>query len=133
MMNLEKKNDGYGLLDTFNDMFTDAFKKEMKTDIEETDKEYVLNVEVPGVSKEDLSLTFDDDTLTIHVKKSNKKDNKDKNFISKEISTLDMTRSYYLEGVDEENINAKLENGVLTLHLKKLENIPSPKRVISIE
>lgn len=133
MMNLENKNDRYSLWDTFNDMFTDAFSKEMKTDIEENEDGYLLNVEIPGVSKEDINLSFEDDTLTIHVKKSNKKDDKNKNYIAKERSTLDMTRSFYLENVDENSISAKLDNGILTIGLTKLKNIPNPKKVISIE
>ena len=36
-------------------MFNDAFAKEMKTDIEETDKEYVLSIEVPGVKMKKLN------------------------------------------------------------------------------
>lgn len=133
MMNLEKKENSYGLWDTFSDMFNDAFAKEMKTDIEETDKEYVLNIEVPGVNKENVAITFDNDTLTVNVTKDDKKESKDKNYISKERSTLNMTRSYYLENVDETKITAKLENGILNLHLEKLLNIPNPKKVICIE
>jgi HSP20 family protein len=134
MMNLEKKNENsYSLWDSFNDMFHDAFAKEMKTDIEETDTEYVLNVEVPGVKKEEVSVTFSDDTLTIEVKKEENKEDKDKNYLSKERSGLNMVRSYYLENVDETKVSAKLDNGILTLHLEKQKDIPNPKKVINIE
>ena len=133
MMNLEKKgNNSLSLFDTFNSMFTDAFAKEMKTDIEETDKEYNLSIEVPGVKKEEIEISFANDTLTINVKKEDKKDNK-KNYITKEISTLEMNRSYYLDNVDEDNIEAKLENGILSIKLQKKNTKESNRHQITIE
>ena len=133
MMNLEKKgNNSLSLFDAFNSMFNDAFAKEMKTDIEETDKEYVLSIEVPGVKKEEIELSFTNDTLTINVKKEDKKED-NKNYITKEISTLEMNRSYYLDDVDENQIEAKLENGILTVNLKKQEKKINNKHQIAIE
>ena len=133
MMNLEKKgNNSLSLFDAFNSMFTDAFAKEMKTDIEETDKEYVLSIEVPGVNKEEIQLSFTNDTLTINVKKEDKKE-ANKKYITQEISTLEMNRSYYLDDVDENQIEAKLDNGILTVHLKKQEKKNPNRRQITVE
>ena len=133
MMNLEKKgNNSLSLFDAFNSMFTDAFAKEMKTDIEETDKEYVLSIEGPGVNKEEIHLSFTNDTLTINVKKEDKKE-ANKKYITQEISTLEMNRSYYLDDVDENQIEAKLDNGILTVHLKKQEKKNPNRRQITVE
>ena len=135
MMNLDKKNDNsLNLWDSFTSLWNDAFSKEMKTDIEETDKEYILSVELPGMKKENVSVTFNDDELTIRVKKEEKtKEDKDKSYICKERTSIDMTRSYYLENADENNITAKMENGILTLNVGKQKDISNPKKVINIE
>ena len=52
MMNLDKKNENnLSLWDSFSSLWNDAFTKEMKTDIEETENEYVLSVEIPGIRR----------------------------------------------------------------------------------
>ena len=85
------------------------------------------------MNKENVSVTFSDDTLTIHVAREENKDNKDKSYICKERTSINMERSYYLENADENQITAKMENGILTLNVGKLKNISNPKKVISIE
>lgn len=131
-MELAKKNNSLGIFDMFNDMFSDAFSKEMKTDIEETDKEYILNVEVPGVKKENITVSFDSDNLIIKVKQD-EETKEEKNYVTKERYSMEMSRSYYLENVDENNISAKLENGILTLHINKILKKEEPKKLITIE
>jgi len=129
MMNLQKKNDN--LWNSFDSIFRDAFALEMKTDITENENEYTLEVEVPGIAKENIEVTFEDDYLVVHAHQAAKKD--ERSYLSKERTSLDMTRSYYLENVDESSITAKMENGILTLHVAKLKAIPNPKKVIEIE
>jgi HSP20 family protein len=134
MMNDIKKNEeGLSLFDSFQSLFTDAFKREMKTDITETKDAYELSIEVPGIKKEDLEISFTDDTLTIHAKKNDKTKEENKSYIAKERSTLDMERSYYLENADEENITARMDNGILYVNVLKKKDIANPKKVINIE
>ena len=134
MTNEIKKNDNsLNLWDTFSNFWNDAFSKEMKTDIEENDKEYIVTCDLPGVDKKNIELSYSDDTLTIHVKKNEENKEKDKSYIRKERTSIDMTRSFYLENVDENLITAKMENGILTLTLAKQKEIPNPKKVISID
>ena len=134
MMNDIKKNEeGLSLFDSFQSLFSDAFKKEMKTDITETKDAYELSIEVPGIKKEDLEISFTDDTLTIHARKNDKTKEENKSYIAKERSTLDMERSYYLENADEENITARMDNGILYVNVLKKKDIANPKKVINIE
>ena len=134
MMNDIKKNEeGLSLFDSFQSLFTDAFKREMKTDITETKDAYELSIEVPGIKKEDLEISFTDDTLTIHARKNDKTKEENKSYIAKERSTLDMERSYYLENADEENITARMDNGILYVNVLKKKDIANPKKVINIE
>lgn len=133
MNDIKKNEEGLSLFDSFQSLFSDAFKKEMKTDITETKDAYELSIEVPGIKKEDLEISFTDDTLTIHARKNNKTKEENKSYIAKERSTLDMERSYYLENADEENITARMDNGILYVNVLKKKDIANPKKVINIE
>lgn len=134
MTNEIKRNDNnLSLWDTFSNFWNDAFSREMKTDISEDDKEYIVTVDMPGIDKKNVELSYSDDTLTVHVKKEEENKEKEKAFIRKERTSMDMTRSFYLENVDENKIEAKMENGVLTLTLPKMKEAPNPKKVISID
>ena len=130
-----KKTDNRNtLLDDFNNFFKGSFlSKDMKTDIEENEKEYLVTVDVPGVDKNNISVYFDDNTLTIEINQENEKDNSDKSYIRKERSSFSMSRSYYLENGTEEGIKAKLDNGVLNIVIPKTNKPAQNKKLISIE
>lgn len=130
-----KKTDNRNtLLDDFNNFFKGNFlSKDMKTDIEENEKEYLVTVDVPGVDKNNISVDFDDNTLTIEINQENEKDNSDKSYIRKERSSFSMSRSYYLENGTEEGIKAKLDNGVLNIVIPKTNKPAQNKKLISIE
>ena len=130
-----KKTDNRNtLLDDFNNFFKGSFlSKDMKTDIEENEKEYLVTVDVPGLDKNNISVDFDDNTLTIEINQENEKDNSDKSYIRKERSSFSMSRSYYLENGTEEGIKAKLDNGVLNIVIPKTNKPAQNKKLISIE
>ena len=130
-----KKTDNRNtLLDDFNNVFKGSFlSKDMKTDICENEKEYLVTVDVPGVDKNNISVDFDDNTLTIEINQENEKDNSDKSYIRKERSSFSMSRSYYLENGTEEGIKAKLDNGVLNIVIPKTNKPAQNKKLISIE
>ena len=130
-----KKTDNRNtLLDAFNNFFKGSFlSKDLKTDIEENEKEYLVTVDVPGLDKNNISVDFDDNTLTIEINQENEKDNSDKSYIRKERSSFSMSRSYYLENGTEEGIKAKLDNGVLNIVIPKTNKPAQNKKLISIE
>lgn len=109
------------------------FSKDMKTDIEENEKEYTVSVDVPGVDKKDINLSFEDGYLTVSVEQNTENEDKNKSYIRKERSSMSMTRSYYLEYGDENCIKAKLNDGVLKIQIGKVENKIEQKKSISIE
>ena len=131
---VKKTNNRNTLLDDFNNFFKGSFlSKDMKTDIEENEKEYLVTVDVPGVDKNNISVDFDDNTLTIEINQENEKDNSDKSYIRKERSSFSMSRTYYLENGTEEGIKAKLDNGVLNIVIPKTNKPAQNKKLISIE
>lgn len=128
--NEEKKNN---LVDDFQNFFMDSFfsNKALKTDIVETDKEYVLKVDLPGVDKKDINLDFNNQYLTLSVNQENDKEEKDQRYIRKERSRFSYSRSYYLDKADETKIKAKLENGILCINVGKNEE--DIKKAITID
>jgi len=135
MYNLEsKKNNNYlSLFDEFNDLFDDVLGKDIKTNIMENDDNYVVTSEAPGVSKENIKIDVADNTLTISVCKKNTNNDEKKNYIVKEISESNVSRSFYLDDMDENNITAKMDNGILTITVGKLKEVKPAVRKISIE
>ena len=113
-------------------MFNDAFAKELKTNIKEDENTYYLEVETPGIAKENINISFNDDTLTIKIKKNEEKENKDETYLRKERVSMDMERSFYLENSNEDSIKAHMDSGILYITVDKVKKEPS-KRVISID
>lgn len=106
--------------------------EEMKTDISETDKDYKVVVDLPGVDKKDISVDFKNNQLTISAKRDSFSDESDANgnVISSERSYGRFTRSYRLPNVDQDKISAKYEAGVLKVILPKTaEEISNTKRI----
>ena len=108
----------------------------MKTDIQEYDDGYQLEIDLPGFKKEDINVNYENGYLTISTSKGLDKDEKDKDgrYIRQERYVGNMTRSFYLGDIPKEDIKAKYEGGVLRLSvpksdMKQIENTST----ISIE
>lgn len=119
----------------FNDDFFPSFFREssqMRVDIKENEKEYVLEADLPGVKKEDITIEINDNRLTISAKNDESVEEQRENYIRKERKFSSMVRSFGLENVKSDKITAKHENGVLTLILPKVENKGNNGRRIEI-
>ncbi len=127
---------GDNLFDNFmDDMFPESGRKTfktmpsiMRTDIKETEDQYVLSVELPGFNKEDVKLSLKDGYLNISAtaQDEEEEEEKDGKFLRRERYTGAMTRSFYVgEDITEEDVKAKFGNGVLTLALPK----EAPKKI----
>ena len=91
-------------------------------DINETDKEVTLDVELPGFEKKDVKVEVRDNTLTISGERTNEKKTDD-NYCSRvERHYGKFERTFTLsDEVDANKISAKYKNGVLSLALTKTE------------
>lgn len=97
--------------------------------IKEDEKEYVVELAVPGLSKEDLDVRIDQDSnLMVKVEKkrpvSNEKNVQDKkdeeHYIRRDFTPVNFERKFLLsDDIERELIAAKIDNGVLTLLLPK--------------
>ncbi|MEX1301744.1 MAG: Hsp20/alpha crystallin family protein [Desulfotignum sp.] len=98
-------------------------------DILETEKEFVIKAEIPGVSKDDVKISVDNGTLTIRGEKKQEKEEKNKKFHRVEQFYGSFARSFTLpENVDETKIEAAFKNGMLKLQIPKT-TVSKPKAI----
>lgn len=127
---LQKQN-SYDLMDFYN-MFDDFFDKDFtsirslkndtfKMDVKETDQHFLIEAEMPGVKKEEIQLEYQDNRLTIGVKRLEEINEEKENFIHRERRVSSMQRSIFLKDVNIQDIDAKLEDGILKVQVPKSE------------
>ena len=98
----------------------------MKTDIKETEDQYVLSIDLPGFKKDDVKIHLKDGYLNVSASSQNEEEEKDGKYLRRERYTGAMTRSFYVgKNLTEEDVKAKFGNGVLTLSLPK----EAPKKI----
>ncbi len=97
--------------------------------IEEDDKSYIIEMDMPGVKKEDLEIGIKENILSISAKR--KKIIKSENGDEKEevISSYDQSFNISTKGIDVENIEANLTDGVLTVSLPKKEELKYERKI----
>ncbi len=102
--------------------------------IKEGEKDFSLELAIPGFKKEDFNIEVDNDVLTISSEVKAEKEIKEENYTRREFRVASFKRAFTLpETVDADNINAAYEDGILKLTLpKKEEALPKPKRLIEI-
>ena len=98
----------------------------MKTDIQEHDDGYTLEMDLPGFKKDEIEAKLENGYLTISAAKGldkEEKDEKDGKYIRKERYSGAMSRSFYVgDELKQEDIKAKYEDGILKLSVPKEES-----------
>lgn len=98
-------------------------------DIVEKDDAYIVEAEIPGMKKEDVKITIENNVLTIQGEKQQKKDEKDQNYRRSERVFGSFIRSFSLpSSVKVNEIDAKYQDGVLRITLPKAEEA-KPKKI----
>lgn len=90
-----------------------------RVDVRGEENAYVIEAELPGVKLEDISITVEDDMLTIAADVNTAKRDEREDYIHSERCSGHMERRFSLEGVRQEDITATSENGILTVTLPK--------------
>ena len=119
-------------LDEIEKSFFGSTSAGFKTDIKDEGDKYVLEADLPGFKKEDVSIDIDDGYLTITASRKSEYEDKDKkgNYIRCERSYGSYTRSFSLDGINSEDITATLNDGVLTVDLpKQVKETPKTRRL----
>ena len=132
----------------FDDMFPELFRRfarpmtmnlepmgDIRVDIDENDKSYVVRAELPGVKKDDIRVEVDGNRVSIaaEVRKDyEKKDQQGQRVLVRETYSGSASRTFTLaRDIDEGGVVAKLEDGVLNLTLPKRQN--ARNRLIAVE
>ena len=114
-------------------------KNIMSTDIKETDTSYELETDLPGFSKDEVSVALENGYITISAVKGLDKDDTDKEsgkYIRRERYAGACQRSFYVgEDITNEDIKAEFRHGILKLHIAKKETKPAvpENKYIAIE
>ena len=116
---INKKDDGFGrLFDLFNEPFFNSAIAPMQTamsgfasfkvDVKDLGDTYELAAELPGVKKEDISLSYDNGYLTIQANTKDDKEEKadDGKYIRRERRCGTMSRSFYIDNIDDSQAKA---------------------------
>lgn len=121
----------YYLDDFFDDFVTHKETAMMKCDIYEKDGNYNIEVDLPSFDKKDIKIECKNGYLTITARREETEENSDKNYIKKERSYGEYTRSFYLGEIDADSVEAKFNNGTLCITVPKEEKQDS-KTIIEI-
>lgn len=105
----------------------------MRVDIKDTEDAYVIEAELPGISKENIDIKIQDKLLTLSVRQDEQSESSKDQYIVRERRIRSLERSFDVRAVDTEKITAKFENGLLALHLPKLEPAKPDSRSIKID
>ena len=129
---LRRSNSFFDLLSDTGSMFQNRFFQEIKMDVHETEDNYQVTADLPGYAKEDITVDYENDILSISATRKSEKVDKDEKgqIIRQERSSGSVHREIYLKGINEEGITATLTEGVLNLVLPKKEpTIPSKRKI----
>ena len=124
---------GFGDLDRA--LYGKHARNMMKTDVKETEGGYELDVELPGMKKQDIRLDLERGYLTISAQKAMEQEEKGDagRILRQERYAGAMQRSFYVgEGVTEEDVKAAYEDGVLHIQIPKRDakKLPEKKTIM---
>ena len=115
----------------FPDLWTDNTELEksfsgFSTDVIEKDGNYILQAELPGFTKEDITIDLKNDVLTIAAshKEEKKEEDKETKYLRRERRESSYSRSFRVANVTPEDIAATYENGVLEVTFPKRDKLP---------
>ena len=124
------------VMDWNRDNFSDTNTTLPAVNIKEDNDQFMIEVAVPGMKKEDFRIDFDNGRLTISSERKNENVEKDGEKVTRrEFSYQSFQRSFTIPEnmVNADKISAKYENGILYLNLPKREEIkPKPAKQIAI-
>lgn len=96
----------------------------MSTDVRETDKGYMVDIDMPGFKKDDISLDLQNGYLTVSAHRNSSHEDKDDNgrWLRRERYAGSCSRSFYVgEDVKDSDIHASYKDGTLCLETPKPE------------
>ena len=138
LIKYNRPSTGRGISPVFNQLFNDFFENFStpsirngsipalpSVNVAENNSEFLMELSAPGFSKEEVSISVEDNNLVIIGEKKSETEEGDKKYSRKEFSYQNFRRSFNLpEEINQEKINGKIENGIIHISLpkKQVEN-----------
>ena len=143
-MTLVKWNPTRSLMTDFDRIFDSMFTHDLPqfssvkswtpaVDVNETETEFLLSADMPGLDKKDVSIDIHDGVITIKGERAidNEKSTDDYRIRERQLGSFN--RSFRLpDNVKEDKVAAKFKNGVLTVTLPKTKEVLPEGRQIKI-
>jgi HSP20 family protein len=108
--------------DDFFPVLTNRTSSMPAVNIKENEKNFTLELAVPGMDKKDLKIDINEDVLTISSETSNETEENVDGYKRKEFSYSSFCRSFYIpENVNKDKIEASYKDGILSVELPKQE------------
>lgn len=123
------------LKNDYHENYGDKDSRTPATNIFETEKDFKIEVLLPGFSKEDVQLNYQNNLLTIKAEgKTGEEKQEDYKYEHREFGLFDFEKQFRIpKSVNDKKINAKFENGVLFIALpKKEERVEKTPKEIKI-
>jgi HSP20 family protein len=137
---LEEFRKGFKHFDSFLDNFIENKGSLIKMDFtpsvntREGEHAYHVEVDLPGVKKEDIDVDIKDNIVTISGERKTKKELKEEDYYKVESAYGKFERRFTLpEDVDVENIHAESEDGVLEVVIPKLAKVENKSKKIEVK
>jgi HSP20 family protein len=106
--------------DDFFPVLTNRTSSMPAVNIREDEKNYFLDLAIPGMDKKDLKIDINEDVLTISSETKNETEENRDGYKRKEFSYSSFCRSFFIpENVEKENIEANYKDGILSVALPK--------------
>ena len=122
----------------FSDPFFSSFPSILssggiRADVRDNGDEYLIEADMPGISKDRINLDVHNDVLTISVNEEYEHKDEREDYLYRERRMGSMSRSFALDNVREDGIRAEYRDGVLSVHLPKEAEVKPQKRRIDIQ
>lgn len=126
---MQKLFENYPVVNTTKDTSISAFAPSVNT--REGEYAYHIDVDLPGVKKEDINIDIDENKLIISGERNFKEEIKEEDYYKVETSFGKFQRVFNLpDNIDTENITASNENGVLEVNIPKLKKEQTKKSIV---
>lgn len=133
MYSLTPFDNVFSPFDAFAGFFGDSMPMDTcRTDIRDEGDSLVIESELPGFDKDNITVDISDGFLTLNAVHNAENDEKDENgrYIRRERSCSSYQRTFDISGIDADNISAECKNGILTMRLpKKQQTVSESKRL----
>ena len=108
-----------------NDYSKESYSDVMRADMREKNGQLLIEIELPGYSKENISAELEGGVLTIHARRNEEleSDMTSTHYLLRERFTGDMKRSFHAgDDVHQKDVTAQLKDGILSIIIIKNEN-----------